>query len=198
MKLYSGLVERCFMTCCNDFTSKALSSKEVTLSQYPHIITQFSSPCEQDTCVQNCADKFMKHSERVGARFAELNAGEWSNPSWPTSCLTHEQSKCGQGRKPASHITKRISSDQLLREDRDFLDPNYILSTGFHVHSSASNMHTPYPKEYCACSTDYNAKTYTHTLNARLQYTENKNSHKKEKNKESSTISPFHTLSPPS
>ena len=23
----------------------------------------------------NCADKFLKHSERVGARFAELNAG---------------------------------------------------------------------------------------------------------------------------
>ncbi|KAF9520346.1 hypothetical protein BS47DRAFT_1335970 [Hydnum rufescens UP504] len=55
MKLYSGLVERCFNSCCNDFTSKALSSKE-------------------ETCVQNCADKFLKHSERVGARFAEHNA----------------------------------------------------------------------------------------------------------------------------
>ena len=29
MKLYSGLVERCFTACCNDFTSRALSSKEV-------------------------------------------------------------------------------------------------------------------------------------------------------------------------
>lgn len=29
MKLYTGLVERCFDACCNDFTSKALSSKEV-------------------------------------------------------------------------------------------------------------------------------------------------------------------------
>lgn len=28
MKLYSGLVERCFTACCNDFTSRALSSKE--------------------------------------------------------------------------------------------------------------------------------------------------------------------------
>lgn len=27
----------------------------------------------QETCVLNCADKFMKHTERVGARFAELN-----------------------------------------------------------------------------------------------------------------------------
>jgi hypothetical protein len=24
----------------------------------------------------NCADKFLKHSERIGARFAEQNAGE--------------------------------------------------------------------------------------------------------------------------
>ncbi|KAG8935134.1 protein transporter tim9 [Tulasnella sp. 419] len=55
MKLYSGLVERCFTACCNDFTSKSLSGKE-------------------ETCVLNCADKFLKHSERVGARFAEQNA----------------------------------------------------------------------------------------------------------------------------
>jgi import inner membrane translocase subunit TIM9 len=25
--------------------------------------------------MMNCADKFLKHSERVGARFAEQNAG---------------------------------------------------------------------------------------------------------------------------
>ncbi|GHJ87301.1 hypothetical protein NliqN6_3703 [Naganishia liquefaciens] len=55
MKLYSGLVERCFMSCAQDFTSKALTAKE-------------------GTCVQNCTDKFLKHSERVGARFAEHNA----------------------------------------------------------------------------------------------------------------------------
>ncbi|KAG1898139.1 Tim10/DDP family zinc finger protein [Suillus fuscotomentosus] len=55
LRLYSGLVERCFSSCCNDFTSKALSSKE-------------------EQCVMNCADKFLKHSERVGQRFAELNA----------------------------------------------------------------------------------------------------------------------------
>ncbi|KAG1797762.1 Tim10/DDP family zinc finger protein [Suillus plorans] len=55
LRLYSGLVERCFNSCCNDFTSKALSSKE-------------------EQCVMNCADKFLKHSERVGQRFAELNA----------------------------------------------------------------------------------------------------------------------------
>jgi len=55
LRMYSNLVDRCFNTCCNDFTSKALSSKE-------------------ETCVMNCTDKFLKHSERVGARFAEQNA----------------------------------------------------------------------------------------------------------------------------
>jgi len=58
MKLYSGLVERCFNTCITDFTSKALTGKE-------------------GICTTNCVDKFMKHSERVGARFAEQNAGEF-------------------------------------------------------------------------------------------------------------------------
>ncbi|KAF9527522.1 mitochondrial import inner membrane translocase subunit TIM9 [Crepidotus variabilis] len=55
LRLYSNLVEKCFNTCCNDFTSKALSSKE-------------------ETCIMNCTEKFIKHSERVGARFAEQNA----------------------------------------------------------------------------------------------------------------------------
>ncbi|PWN45993.1 hypothetical protein IE81DRAFT_319356 [Ceraceosorus guamensis] len=55
MKLYTGLVERCFDSCCNDFTSKALSTKE-------------------EACVANCTQKWLKHSERVGARFQEENA----------------------------------------------------------------------------------------------------------------------------
>ncbi|BGP49796.1 protein transporter tim9 [Rhodotorula kratochvilovae] len=55
MALYQNLVERCFTSCCNDFTSKALSSKE-------------------EFCVNTCADKFLKHSERVGLRFSEQNA----------------------------------------------------------------------------------------------------------------------------
>ncbi|GAA97837.1 uncharacterized protein L969DRAFT_96179 [Mixia osmundae IAM 14324] len=54
-KLYSGLVERCFNTCCNDFTTKAVTSKE-------------------DECIKNCSDKFLAHSNRVGLRFAEHNA----------------------------------------------------------------------------------------------------------------------------
>ena len=29
----------------------------------------------KETCVMNCTEKFIKHSERVGARFAEQNAG---------------------------------------------------------------------------------------------------------------------------
>ncbi|KAJ3121491.1 protein transporter tim9 [Nowakowskiella sp. JEL0407] len=55
MRLYSGLVDRCFTDCVNDFTSKALSTKELN-------------------CVQKCSEKFFRHSERVGMRFAEQNA----------------------------------------------------------------------------------------------------------------------------
>lgn len=40
-------------------------------SSATHTLTVFV----QTTCVQNCTDKFLKHSERVGARFAEHNAG---------------------------------------------------------------------------------------------------------------------------
>ncbi|KIK07948.1 hypothetical protein K443DRAFT_672830 [Laccaria amethystina LaAM-08-1] len=55
LKMYSNIVEKCFNTCCNDFTTKALTSKE-------------------EACVTHCTEKFIKHSERVGARFSEMNA----------------------------------------------------------------------------------------------------------------------------
>ncbi|KAJ3010453.1 protein transporter tim9 [Thoreauomyces humboldtii] len=55
LRLYANLVDRCFDHCVNDFTSKALSTKE-------------------DTCLNRCVDKFIKHSERVGLRFGEQNA----------------------------------------------------------------------------------------------------------------------------
>ncbi|KAF5092540.1 hypothetical protein D0Z00_004533 [Geotrichum galactomycetum] len=46
---------RCFSDCVNDFTSNTLTTRE-------------------DTCVMRCAEKFLKHSERVGQRFQEQNA----------------------------------------------------------------------------------------------------------------------------
>ncbi|KAJ6508845.1 Tim10/DDP family zinc finger protein [Mycena sanguinolenta] len=89
LTMYGKLVEKCFNTCVNDFTSKSLSSKE-------------------EQCVNNCAEKFMKHSERVSARFAEMNAGPCisrSNPlffssvpipcrnnGWPKECIRIESS----------------------------------------------------------------------------------------------------------
>ncbi|KAG2187948.1 hypothetical protein INT44_000698 [Umbelopsis vinacea] len=54
LRLYSNLVQRCFNDCVNDFTTKSVTSKE-------------------EACVNKCADKFLKHSERVGARFGELS-----------------------------------------------------------------------------------------------------------------------------
>ncbi|GLT67055.1 hypothetical protein SLA2020_393890 [Shorea laevis] len=55
LRMYNSLVERCFNDCVDNFTRKTLQKQE-------------------ETCVQRCAEKFLKHSIRVGMRFAELNA----------------------------------------------------------------------------------------------------------------------------
>ncbi|GMG38896.1 unnamed protein product [Ambrosiozyma monospora] len=54
MRLYTNLVDRCFNDCVNDFTSDKLTSRE-------------------ETCLNRCAEKFLKHSERVGSQFQEQN-----------------------------------------------------------------------------------------------------------------------------
>eukprot|EP00160_Parvularia_atlantis_P020567 Unigene8584_Nuclearia_a/m.26286 Unigene8584_Nuclearia_a/g.26286 ORF Unigene8584_Nuclearia_a/g.26286 Unigene8584_Nuclearia_a/m.26286 type:complete len:101 (+) Unigene8584_Nuclearia_a:27-329(+) len=52
MRLYNSLVERCFTDCALDFTTRSLTSKE-------------------EQCINKCADKFFRHSARVGQRFQE-------------------------------------------------------------------------------------------------------------------------------
>ncbi|GAV62106.1 zf-Tim10_DDP domain-containing protein [Cephalotus follicularis] len=54
LRMYNSLVERCFNDCVDNFTRKTLQKQE-------------------ETCVMRCAEKFLKHSMRVGMRFAELN-----------------------------------------------------------------------------------------------------------------------------
>lgn len=54
--MYNSLVERCFNDCVDTFKHKSLQKQE-------------------ETCVRRCAEKFLKHSMRVGMRFAELNQG---------------------------------------------------------------------------------------------------------------------------
>ncbi|KAG2670171.1 mitochondrial import inner membrane translocase subunit Tim9 [Juglans microcarpa x Juglans regia] len=56
LRMYNSLVERCFNDCVDNFKHKSLQKQE-------------------ETCVQRCAEKFLKHSMRVGMRFAELNQG---------------------------------------------------------------------------------------------------------------------------
>lgn len=55
LRMYNSLVERCFHDCVDNFTRKTLQKQE-------------------ETCVMRCAEKFLKHSMRVGMRFAELNS----------------------------------------------------------------------------------------------------------------------------
>ncbi|RAL52362.1 hypothetical protein DM860_007220 [Cuscuta australis] len=56
LRMYNNLVERCFTDCVDTFRRKTLDKQE-------------------ETCVRRCSEKFMKHSMRVGLRFAELNQG---------------------------------------------------------------------------------------------------------------------------
>mmetsp|Transcript_24499 Transcript_24499/g.48676 ORF Transcript_24499/g.48676 Transcript_24499/m.48676 type:complete len:90 (+) Transcript_24499:65-334(+) len=55
LRSYNMLVERCFTHCVSAFRSKSLDAKETT-------------------CIERCAEKFMKNTQRVGQRFAELQA----------------------------------------------------------------------------------------------------------------------------
>ncbi|KAK0753061.1 Tim10/DDP family zinc finger-domain-containing protein [Schizothecium vesticola] len=54
MNLFSGLVDNCFVSCVDDFTSKALSGRE-------------------NGCLSRCVLKSMTTQTRLGERFAELN-----------------------------------------------------------------------------------------------------------------------------
>ena len=53
--MYNTLVEKCFKECVQGFRSKDLDTTE-------------------ERCVQNCCNKYMKGSARVGQRFGELSA----------------------------------------------------------------------------------------------------------------------------
>ncbi|KAJ4824741.1 protein transporter tim9 [Turnera subulata] len=56
LRMYNSLTERCFNDCVESFTRKSLQKQE-------------------ETCVTRCVEKYMKHSMRVGMRFAELSQG---------------------------------------------------------------------------------------------------------------------------
>ncbi|KAI1504223.1 mitochondrial intermembrane space translocase subunit [Biscogniauxia marginata] len=53
--LFSNLVDHCFMSCIDDFTSKSLSARE-------------------SGCVSRCVQKHMALSQRLSERFQEHNA----------------------------------------------------------------------------------------------------------------------------
>jgi len=59
--MFSGLVDRCFDACIDDFTTKSLIPKETG-------------------CVSRCVQKFMAGSSRIGERFAEQQAQMMQNP----------------------------------------------------------------------------------------------------------------------
>lgn len=52
LRMYNRTVAHCFQDCVKSFHSKKLDTKELS-------------------CLNNCAEKFLKHSQRTGVRFAE-------------------------------------------------------------------------------------------------------------------------------
>jgi len=60
VRLYNSLVEKCFFSCVNEFSSKGLTSKE-------------------EMCMYRCTDKFMKHTAKVAQVFTEITAAEQVN-----------------------------------------------------------------------------------------------------------------------
>eukprot|EP00934_Nitzschia_sp_Nitz4_P004645 Nitzschia sp. Nitz4//scaffold226_size53432//4353//4817//NITZ4_006690-RA/size53432-augustus-gene-0.53-mRNA-1//1//CDS//3329542718//4635//frame0 len=55
LTMYNNLVERCFEGCISSFRSKTLDKGEAG-------------------CVENCASRYIKMTQRVGLRFAEHQA----------------------------------------------------------------------------------------------------------------------------
>jgi import inner membrane translocase subunit TIM9 len=55
LAMYNNLVERCFEGCVSSFRSKTLDKSETA-------------------CVENCAARYVKMTQRVGLRFAEHQA----------------------------------------------------------------------------------------------------------------------------
>ena len=53
LRMINNMVELCFSECVVGFRSKALTAPE-------------------EKCISTCAEKFLKHSGRVGQRFGEL------------------------------------------------------------------------------------------------------------------------------
>jgi len=53
--MYNNLVARCFDGCVTSFRSKALDKSEIS-------------------CVEQCASRYIKMTQRVGLRFAEHQA----------------------------------------------------------------------------------------------------------------------------
>eukprot|EP00741_Cyanophora_paradoxa_P013834 tig00020710_g13354.t1 len=57
LKMYNRLVERCFNDCVNDFSSNGLSRKE-------------------NPCITRCVEKYLKSTQRTGAKFSEVQAAQ--------------------------------------------------------------------------------------------------------------------------
>nr|GEU88645.1 mitochondrial import inner membrane translocase subunit TIM9 [Tanacetum cinerariifolium] len=68
LRMYNNLVERCFTDCVDSFRRKTLDKQE-------------------ETCVKRCAEKFLKHSMRVGLSFKE-GVVDWKSTKQSTTAMS--------------------------------------------------------------------------------------------------------------
>eukprot|EP01027_Heterolobosea_sp_BB2_P001014 GEZU01001532.1.p1 GENE.GEZU01001532.1~~GEZU01001532.1.p1 ORF type:complete len:148 (-),score=64.48 GEZU01001532.1:15-458(-) len=54
LNIFNTMTERCFLDCVTTFHTSAMDAKE-------------------EGCVRRCGEKYLKHSRRVGDKFAEFN-----------------------------------------------------------------------------------------------------------------------------
>jgi mitochondrial import inner membrane translocase subunit TIM9 len=62
LKMLNVLTEKCFDKCVQTGWGGSLTSKSLEK--------------EETTCIQNCSEKYMKVTQRAGARFAEFAANQ--------------------------------------------------------------------------------------------------------------------------
>ncbi|UXI21492.1 hypothetical protein NH340_JMT07434 [Sarcoptes scabiei] len=63
---YNKLAEMCFMDCVHDFTFREVSKRE-------------------ESCTENCFDKFVKLNNRISQRFQEIQFAQHENFTKSTS-----------------------------------------------------------------------------------------------------------------
>lgn len=74
LRMFNTMVEKCFSDCINDFRTRKMTSRE-------------------ELCVNRCAEKFLRHQQRVGKNLLEIQLQ-----------LEEERAVKAEGQRPSSML----------------------------------------------------------------------------------------------